>query len=170
LAGPILYSTNPFFSIDVARRYRGERFYAWCSEVFSEGQQAGNAPSSMVAASSDPMTIYEQLHRAVSSEDRNDKRIQGYKKTFRRLASAWLDGGEITQEQHDEIKAACNQTRWRMRRPLLYVIPRAPVEAAGRLQLVPVNRRAGPGNEFIIPDLAPPEFDIIELPNLRSRA
>jgi hypothetical protein len=155
-----LYSTNPHFSIEVGRRYRNGTFYAWCSEVFSAGQQPGNAPSSSVAASSDPMTIYEQLHRAVQSEDSHDARIKGYKRTFDQLATTWLDSKEITQDQHDEIRAQCKLNSWRMWRPLLYVIPRAPIEAAGRLQLVSVSRRAGPGKEFIVADLAADEFDI----------
>jgi hypothetical protein len=163
----ILYSTNPFFSVEIGRRYRKGLFYAWCSEMFSAGQQPGSAPSTSVAASSDPMTIYDQLHRAVQSEDRHDTRIKGYKRTFRRLATSWLDTGAITQNEHDEIRALCQQNSWRMWRPLLYVIPRGPIEAAGRLQLVPFARRAGPGNEFIVADLSAHEFDIIELPLLR---
>jgi hypothetical protein len=170
LPGPVLYSVNPFYSIEVARRYRNNNFYAWCSEVFSVGQQAGAAPGGAVAASSDPMTIYEQLHRATTSEDRHDKRILSYKRAFKRLAASWLDANEITQDQHDEIRAACGQPSWRMWRPLLYIIPRNPIEAAGRLQLVPVGKRAGPGTEYIIADLRPQEFDIVELPMLRDRA
>jgi hypothetical protein len=168
VAATILYSTNPFFSVEIAGRYRSGSFYAWCSEMFSAGQQAGHAPRSAVAASSDPMTIDDQLHRAVHSEDRHDSRIKGYKRTFKGLARTWLDTAVITQNQHDEILALCKQNSWQIWRPLLYVIPRAPIEAAGRLQLVPVGRRAGPGDEFIVADLASDEFDIIELPLLRT--
>jgi hypothetical protein len=111
MPGPVLYSTNPYFAVEVARKYRNGNYYAWCSEVFSVGQQAGDAPTSLVAASSYPKTIYEQLKRAVDSEDENDSRIKGYKKTFKRLASSWLSVGEINQDQHDEIKALCQRTR-----------------------------------------------------------
>jgi hypothetical protein len=167
MSGPVLYSTNPYFSIEVAQRYRGASFYAWCSEVFALGQQAGLAPASRVGASSDPMTIYEQLAAAVESEDRHDSRIAGYKKKFPRLADVWLANGEITQDQRDEIRAACKQHSWKMWRPLLFVIPRGPIEASGRLTLVPTSKRAAHGAEFIVSDLKPAEFDIIELPRLR---
>jgi hypothetical protein len=50
---------------------------------------------------------------------------------------------------------------WKIWRPLLYVIPRAPIEAAGRLQLVPIGRRATYGLEYRIVDLMPEEFDIL---------
>ena len=167
--GANLYSVNPYFSVEVANRYRGGMFYAWCSEVFSTTQQAGAAPGSAVAASSDPMTVYTQLNEAVVSEDRHDSRIRSYKRTFRSLAASWLAAGEVTQAQHDEIRSACSQPSWRMWRPLLYVIPRGPIETAGRLQLVPAGRRAGPGSEYIIADLQAHEFDIVELPILRAR-
>jgi len=162
MPGPILYSTNPYFSVEVARKYRDGNFYAWCSEVFSAGQQAGDAPTSLVAASSDPRTVYEQLKRAVESEDEHDGRIEGYKKTFKRLASSWFASGEITEEQRDEIQALCKKPSWKLWRPLLYVVPRLPVES--RLTLVKPHKRAGPGLEYTISDLKAAEFDIIELP------
>lgn len=163
MPGPILYSTNPHYAFEVCRRYRGGRSYAWCSESFSSV-----SVGSGVAASSDPQSIYEQLFHAVHSEDRHDPRIKGYKRNFRRLADIWLDKGEITTDQSDEIHAACKQHSWLMWRPTLYIIPRAPIEAAVRLTLVPVNKRAGRGNEYIIADLRPEEFDIVELPRLRG--
>ncbi len=155
MAGPVLYSTNPYFAVDVARRYRGERFFAWCSEVFSAGQEA------------DPKTIYEQLHLAVCSEDRHDARIKRYKTTFKSLSENWLAKGEISKNQRDDIWASCMQPSFRMWRPLLYVIPREPVEA--RLISIPAAKRAGHGNEYIISDLAPADFDIVDLPSLRER-
>ena len=167
MPGPVLYSTNPYFAVDVARRYRGERFYAWCSEVFSAGQEAGNAPSRMIAASSDPKTIYEQLHLAVCSEDRHDARIRRYKRTFKTLAETWLAKGEISKDQRDEIWASCMQPSFRMWRPLLFVIPREPVQA--RLMNVSAGKRAGHGSEYTISDLAPTDFDIVDLPSLRDR-
>lgn len=163
----MLYSVNPYYAVDVSRRYRKQMYFAWCSEYFSSNQQAGDAPSSGIAASSDPMTIYEQLDRAVHSEDRHDSRIKGYKKTFARLADIWLSKKEITVQERDEIRAACRQPSWRMWRPLLFTIPRAPIDTSGRLSLVPVSRRAGPGNEYTVSGLLPHEFDIIELPRLR---
>lgn len=166
MSGPIFYSTNPFFAIDVARRYRNGIFYAWVSEVFSSTQQSGLAPSSGVAASSDPMTIYDQLHRAVSTEDMHDPKIKSYKKTFARLADSWFDLGEITQSDRDEIKGQCKLTSYKLWRPLLFVIPRSHVSAPGRLQLVPPIKRAGSGQEFIVADLKATEFNIIELPKL----
>ena len=45
-------------------------------------------------------------------------------------------------------------------RPLLYVIP-IPTPAA-RLQLVPIDKRAGFGKEYIITDLKRAEFDLVE--------
>jgi hypothetical protein len=79
-----------------------------------------------------------------------------------KLAKGWLRRGEVNDDQAKEIvyhakNAAVNE--WR---PLVYVIPRAPVEA--RLKPVPADRRAGLGNEWTLEEtLAAAEFDIIEL-------
>jgi hypothetical protein len=45
----------------------------------------------------------------------------------------------------------------------LYVIPRAPIEAAGRLRSGPRQDRAGYGPEQQVIDLRSDEFDIIEV-------
>lgn len=164
MPSPFLYSVSTVFSVQVANRYRGGVFYAWCSEAFSAGQQPGQAPAAMVAPSSDPSVIYEQLHRAVVKEDRHDARMKSYRRTFKRLADDWFSRGEITKYQRDELVTNCQQNSFRMWSPLLFIISRDLVEA--RLKKVPATKRAGPGDEFIIADMTSSEFDIIELPVL----
>jgi hypothetical protein len=159
MPGPLLYSCNPHYSTIVADRYRNGKHYVWCSESFSSAAQGTN-----IAASSDPVTIYTQLVRAVQTEDHHDTRLKGYRKTFKGLAAAWFDKGEITQAQYDEIFGAVKRASFRMWRPVLYLIPRAPIELTGRLKLVPAAKRAAAGEEFIIGDLSAGEFDVIELP------
>lgn len=50
---------------------------------------------------------------------------------------------------------------WKIWRPVLYVIPRAPIELAGRLHQVPHPDRASYGPELQIDDLHRNEFDLI---------
>ncbi|WP_131800122.1 hypothetical protein [Methylobacterium indicum] len=166
MSDPILYSTNPYFAIEVAKRYRKNTFHAWVSDVFSSNQQSGHAPSSGIAASSDPMTIYHQLFKAVDTEDSHDTKIKSYKRTFSRLADIWHDDGSISKEDRDEIKGQCKIQTYKMWRPLLYVIPRSTIIPSERLTLVPPSKRAGSGREYIISDLKDHEFNIIELPRL----
>lgn len=164
MAGLFLYSVNSHFSVQVSNQYRRGVFYAWCSECFSATQQPGLDPSSLVAPSSDPMVIYEQLYLAVAREDRHDSKIKGYKRTFKRLADEWWSAGDITKAERDEIITNCKQQSFRMWRPLLFVISRPAVET--RLKKVPATKRAGVGDEFTIADLRSEEFDILELPIL----
>ncbi len=80
-----------------------------------------------------------------------------------RLARDWLSDGSLTLPEHDEIIAAVRGWTWTIWRPVLYVIPRSPLELAGRIQAVPRRDRAAHGPELQIKDLRRDEFDIIEL-------
>jgi hypothetical protein len=80
------------------------------------------------------------------------------------LAAEWLAASQIVRDQHDEILATVKAHSWRIWRPLLYIIPRHAIEAAGRLEHVPRKQRAAYGPELRISDLQPHEFDIIEVP------
>ena len=62
-----------------------------------------------------------------------------------------------------EIFAAIHGKAWNIWRPVLYVIPRAPIEKSGRLRAVPHMSRAAYGPELQIVDLRRDEFDWIEL-------
>ena len=72
----------------------------------------------------------------------------------------WEKSGLISTVDRDEIIYMINNAVWDHWRPLIYIIPRAPVQT--RLALVPMSRRAGFGNKYTIADLTRSEFDIIE--------
>jgi hypothetical protein len=163
MPGPILYSANPWFATDVAHRYRGGIHFAWVCECFDVKAAASGTAAAMIAPTSSPQRIYRNLSEECKGQDEHSAGIRHYKKTFRQLAKAWLAKGEITRDQHDEIVASVNARTWRIWRPVLYVIPRAPIEAARRLLLVTRSNRAGHGPEQQILDLRPEEFDIIEV-------
>jgi hypothetical protein len=163
MSGPILYSTNPWFATDVARRYRSGKFFAWVCECFDASQATPGSAAAMIAPSSSPREIYENLQKERRREEKHSPVIKGYKKTFTRLANDWLSDGSITQAQRDEIAAAAKAPAWNHWRPVLYIIPRAPIEASGRLIQVPHSQRASYGPEMKIIDLQAYEFDIVEL-------
>lgn len=101
------------------------------------------------------------LKADVDKKDEHSSKINDQKATFKSLAIEWHINGKITDEQKDEIIYMADNSPFDYWRPLVYVIPRPPVES--RMQLVPINKRAGFGNEYIIPDLNRHEFDLIEL-------
>ncbi len=163
MPGPILYSANPWFATDVASKYRSGVHFAWVCECFDTTAAPAGSAAAMVAPTSNPRRIYRNLLEEYNAQEEHSLEIQRYRKTFTRLARKWLADGSITKLQCDEIIASVRAPSWRIWKPVLYVIPRASIEAAGRLISVPRQDRAGYGPEQQIVDLRSDEFDIIEV-------
>jgi hypothetical protein len=161
MAGPILYSTNPWFATDLSVKYRGGIHVVWCSEFYDPATAPAGSAEARVAPSSSPKGIFDTLWKDCELEERRSELIRRYRKTFRRLATEWFTDGSINHEQRDEIVATVNSTSWLIWRPVLYIIPRAPIEAARRVRNVPHGRRAGYGPELQIVDLRRDEFDTL---------
>lgn len=163
MAGPILYSANPWFATEVAEKYRGGTYFAWVCECFDTTKAPNASAAARTAPSSNPRRIYQLLAEECAGEEGHSPAITRYKRTFRRLATEWLAKSEITKLQYDEIVASVKATSWKIWKPVLYVIPRQPIETAERLLSVPRVDRAAYGPELQIVDLRPDEFDIIEI-------
>jgi hypothetical protein len=161
--GPVLYSTNPWVATDIAERYRGGVYFAWVCECYDTATALAGSAAAAIAPSSNPRRIYRLLAEEYAAEEGHSPTIRGYKKTFSRLAKEWLADRSLTKDQYDEILASIRAPSWRIWRHVLYVIPRAPIVAAGRLTEVRRIDRAGYGPELQIRDLRRDEFDIIEL-------
>jgi len=163
VSSPILYSTNPWYATEIAVRYKGGVHFAWVCDHFDARCAPPGSAAALIAPSSNPCRIYQKLLEDTTKQDEHSALIKGYKKTFARLAKDWLSDGSLVKNQYDEIIASLRGKSWRIWRPVLYVIPRLPIESVGRL--VPVRRgsRAAHGPELQIVDLRRDEFDIIEL-------
>ena len=162
MAGPILYSANPWFAHDVTQKYRKGVYFAWVSEFFDPATAAAGTAIAAVAPSSNPRHIYESLFQDVHAEDRHSALLKSYKRTFRALAANWETDGSITKEQREEIVSMVNAPTWRIWRPVLYVIARDKIDPK-RIHTVSHKLRAGHGPELQIRDLAANEFDLIEV-------
>ncbi len=160
MAGPILYSANPWFAHEMAKRFRDGRHLVWCSEHYDPTQQHGVSAGRAIAPSSSPKGIFETLRGDCEREDSHSALIANYRKKFKRLANVWHADEGMSKEDRDEIHQIVKLPSWRIWRPVLYVIPRSLV--AERLCAVGANERAGYGPEFRIYDLMPHEFDVIE--------
>lgn len=137
----------------------------WCSELFDPRTAAASTAGSMVAPSSSPRALADQLAADVYGEDMHSAHIKRYRRKFRTLATKWFGDGQLTQERTRELQGLAIQPSFRLWRPLVYIIPRAPLEQAGRLHIVPPSERAGHGPEFRIHDLRTDEFDVMEWKN-----
>ena len=158
---PVLYSTNVYLKYAIQRDYRDGVHYVWCSEHFDSTTVSRYACGSMVPPSSNPADIYRELRAAVERSDSHCSKIAEQKASLTTLAIKWEQSGEITTAQKEEIVYMVNNAPFDHWRPLIYVIPR--VSVSDRLQLVPIEKRAGFGNEYIIDDLTKPEFELMEL-------
>jgi hypothetical protein len=162
VAGPVLYSANPWFAMEVATKYRKGTFFAWVCEYFDSSATAAVSAGSLIAPSSNPRKIYEDLLYEYYAQEEHSRVIKAHKKTFRRLAKKWLADGELTKDQHDEIVASVGAPSWRIWKPVLYVIPRVGIDPS-RIIKVPRADRAGYGPEYQIVDLKAHEFDVVDL-------
>jgi hypothetical protein len=84
----LLYSTTTYLKFRIQQDYRAEH-YAWCSPVFAAetlnkyGIGAGTPPSS------DPASIYRDLHHAVQRNDGHASKITEQKAVLTALAVNW---------------------------------------------------------------------------------
>jgi hypothetical protein len=156
----LLYSTNVFLKFLIQQRFRNDTHYVWCSETFDVTTQPRYSLTSLVAPSSDPAEIYRQLKVDIRSNDRHSPKISAQKASLTSLAIIWEQAGQISVDDKDEIIYMVANASFDNWRPLLYVIPRSPVES--RLKVVPIHKRASYGAEYILEDLKREEFDILE--------
>ena len=134
--------------------------YSWCSPVFDASAVGRYARGAGQPPSSDPVTIYRNLHAAVTRRDEHDPHIARQKKTLASVALQLSAGGSISDEDAKEVVAYLDATAIADWWPVIYVIPYAPV--AGRVLAVPRTDRASAEPEYVIPDLKADEFEVIE--------
>ncbi len=161
MPGHLLYSTNPFIKLIVQEKYRKDLHYIWCSESFDSNKQGSYSVASLVAASSNPASIYKELNLGCKKGEKHCDKITKIRASLKALAIDWFNKGEISFDDKEELILLADETDPVYWRPVVYVIPRHLVEA--RLEAVNLSLRASFGNEFIIKDLKRNEFDIIEI-------
>lgn len=161
MAPPILYSTNVFLKLLIQERFRDDIHYAWFSEHFDSQSLSRYTLSSQVAPSSNPADIYKELKAAVQRKERHCFKINEQKVSLKNLALVWEAAGEISTDDKEEIIYMVDNASFDDWRPLIYVVPRTLVES--RLRIVPPNKRASFGPEYILPDLSREEFSIVEI-------
>lgn len=156
-----LYSTNVYLKLLIQEKYRKDLHYVWCSDCFDSAKLPGYSMGSFLPASSNPADIYRDIKLNFQRTDNHNAKIQEQKASFKSLAVKWQQAGEITKLEEQEIVYLTDTAPANAWRPLIYVISRSLVEP--RLQVVPISQRASMAEEFIIPDLARFEFDLVEI-------
>jgi hypothetical protein len=157
----LLYSTNVFLKLLIQADYMNDVHYVWCSEEFDSNRVSAYSRSFLSPPSSNPADIFRQLKRDIDKKDAHSSKINEQKVGLTNRALEWEKSGLITATDKDDIVFMVNSAPLEHFRPLIYVIPRPPVET--RLKKVPMNLRAGIADEYTIDDLKRTEFDIVEL-------
>jgi len=80
------------------------------------------------------------------------------------LAVKFSEAQKITDLARDEVIEIVRTAPFSEWRPLLYLIPHTE-DLRPRIKDVPYNRRAGRELEYIVEDLKPEEFHVIEFPS-----
>jgi len=148
-------------TLEIGRKYRGGKYFVWCSEHYDPRKAPGASSAALIAPSSSPKGIFDNLHSDCESEDVHSSLIKGYRRTFKRLAKAWLADGSLTKVQHDEIVSSIQSNSWQIWRPVLFVIPKGGITPS-RIIDVPARDRAAYGPEYQIHDLDASEFEVME--------
>ena len=161
MSAPVIYSTNVMLKYLIQEKFQNDVHYVWSSEYFDSNKRPAYSSGALVPPSSNPADIYRDLKNAVERGDSHNAKIIEQKAVLVRLATKWAQDGKISQAEKDEIIYWVTTARFDLWKPLLYVIPREPIEL--QIQIVPPDKRASFGNEYIISDLERSKFDIIEL-------
>lgn len=129
--------------------------------MFDSKTGSSYSPATLVPPSSNPADIYRQLRSDIERSDRHSAKITEQKAVLAELAVRWEANREINTDEKEEILGMVDLPTFEYWKPLIYIIPRALVSS--RLEHVPIGKRGGIGDEYIIRDLRRDEFDIIEL-------
>lgn len=143
--------------------YRGDRHWVWCGEHADSRSADPASLAALTPPSSNPAEIYADLRTAVERADRHNAKIRDVRDSYLAWTAKWVADGSMSSNQRDEVVSILTTGEIRLWRPVLYVIPRHLIDPS-RLKAVDPAKRASPGPEFIIEDLAGHEFERIELP------
>jgi hypothetical protein len=120
-----------------------------------------HTPGTLVPPSSNPSDIHRDLKEAIQKRDTHNAKIIAQKASLIKIAAEKHLKNEISDVQRDEIIFMLNNCDYDFWRPVIYIIPN--IIEPERVQTVPMSRRASFGPEYIISDLTPNDFDIIEV-------
>jgi hypothetical protein len=161
MAGPFLYSTNPWLKFHIAATFYAHNHYVWCADCF-DGRGSFLHSGGRYPPSSNPAEIFTNLRAAtLERPDRHNRDIEAWQLSLKMRAGDDAVSGKISSNEEKEIVYLIDAASLPDWRPLLYIVHRDAV--AGRMKQVPINKRASHVMEYVIEDLHPNEFDVIEV-------
>jgi hypothetical protein len=155
----LLYSTNTWLAHQISRQFYDGRHWVYCAPAFAV-MPVLHYPT--LPPSSCPKDIYATLHHDCAAKDRHSAKILQNRAGLKKGSLAKRAAGLISDQEAADIDWMVDNAEISDFRPLLYVIPRAPV--ATRLKRVSAKAAANMfSEEYILEDLADSEFHALEL-------
>ncbi|MQA21056.1 hypothetical protein [Rugamonas rivuli] len=156
----IYYSCVTLIAYEISQWFYNEIHYVWCTPYFDPPSRLN--PYNSVPPSSNPRALYWSLMKDVEALDLHSSRINTVRAGIQRGAASRLHQGMIGASQYREILKLIRLAQPANFKPLMLVIPGAPVTAM--LNAVTVAQRASLfSEEYIIESLPRNLFDAIEL-------
>jgi hypothetical protein len=157
-----LYSTNPWVKWYICNKWRNDIHFVYCSPYFDPKSQGTDHEGSLIPPTSSRCAIYRDLAEAVRgpSFDRHNPKIISQQASLLKLIEGWRTDGSLSDDDEKEIVGLLRSHDYFIWRPILYIIPCALI-STDRIELVPMDARAGSGPEYIIRDLVGTEFERI---------
>ena len=161
MAGRLLYSAVPFLDYHIYTNYLNDVHYVWCGETFDLRSKIRARSTLPAPPSSNPAEICDQVKKAIAGRDRHDHRIVGWRTSLLAHLTVWESDGTIEEESVKELAYMVEHGELDLWRPLVYLVEKSAVTP--QMKLVPIDKRAGYGPEYIVEDLMGTEFDLLEL-------
>lgn len=153
---PFLFSIGTRISYRIAKEYYHNVQYVWCAPHFDSPDQP---------PTSNPQTIAKRYIEQIKSGDRHSKDILSNKAGILNGAKDKYSKLIINEKQNKEIRQFIGMARYQDFFPVLFVINSKKV--SHKCQEVEVKYRATDTSiEYIIPNLMPDEYELIDLKKL----
>ena len=157
MAAKFLYSTQSLVALYINRLFYGDIHFVWVSEVLHDDG---------TPASSSPWKLYLEFWNIALHNDKGSTLRAKHKVSLRTGADIQHGKGVLDDAQHELVKKFIDSldTDYSSFRPRLLVIDRSDI-SAGRLIIPPPEKKANPlSPEFIVEDLRPSEFEVLDIP------
>lgn len=98
----MLFSTNTFLGLYIAKKFYGNKHYLWFTTSFHESDQP---------KTSDPLCRCQMLLKTVATCDTHDEFLENIRMGMERGAQTKLDASTITKEESLQIRALVHNSR-----------------------------------------------------------
>lgn len=157
----ILYSVNPKIKLQIQQHFFEDVHYVWCAAHWDGTAQAKYSTAATIGMTSNPQDLYIEWRKHVARADSHFQKPRDIRDFYVTHGLKCVGEKTMSQETYDELVYFLDNTTSDDWAPLLYLIPWSVVES--RVQNVQPAKRSSRAMEYIIADLAPDEFDIVEI-------